>query len=60
MNGERRFLFLLYQLLENSQKIKDDDGNEFIVIPSETVKKVNEDLLRVVNRMKGKLFDDED
>nr|WP_259549274.1 hypothetical protein [Heyndrickxia oleronia] len=58
-NGERKFLFSLYQLLENAQTIKDDNENEFIVIPSETAEKVKESLLVVVNRMEGELFDDE-
>lgn len=62
-NGERRSLFLLFQLfqeLQKSQKIKDDNGDEFVVIPSETVKKIIEMLNVIVNRMEGKLFADED
>lgn len=59
-NGERKFLFSLYQLLENSQKMIDDNGTEFIAIPSKTLNEAKEILLVVINRMDGELFDDED
>lgn len=47
----RKDLYGMWQLLEKAQTIKDDDGDEFIVMPKETSKRVAESLLMIANRL---------
>jgi hypothetical protein len=56
--GERQFLFQLHNILEKAERI--GDNGEFVLLPAELVKDINNRLLMVVNRLDGPLFDEDE
>lgn len=47
----RNDLYAMRQFIENAQNITADNGDEFIVIPKESSKKLAESLLLIANRL---------